>query len=689
MFGEALENRGARFFCCFLFLFSSRNHVPRARRKATKQRNHSPFFLFIFSLKKTDEQNPRPLLSSSQRPLLAPPHSLLLLAPAFSSRRQDKERERVMPQRRRGRRRLVAPLLLAATAAAVAALLASRPCEAHLLDLPPLPPPPPSRKQQQQQQQPRPAAEVCFVVRTYSKHGEAAAAEGRAGKGTASPPPPTPPPPPLARLLRSLEAQTSPAWLALLLVADEDPFLGLEGVVDGALGEGDGRVWVWARASGPGHRAAAGAPSAPPASRSSASSGSPPPTSSLLPPPPRSGRSGRWARGFHRKLFSLTDDAIQWGCPRSAELVVVTNGDNAYAPGFVERALEEARGGGGGTGAEGPGTPPAPADLVLFDYASRYAWPGGVPCERFGALVPEASEQGVRTKRVNGGKSGNSSSRSSSGGDGGGGVPSPSPLRLPLCKRNLGRWCHTDLGAVAFRLSRLRGGGGGGFGGEASFAASAAAAGPPSSPASRPPPRQRRRRFTDAETLAAAARRGLSADSLDGVFVETLIQTGGWVARRVAGGGGAEGSRDESPRGQGNGGAARGEREREGGGGGGDGAARGRSPLLRSHECFFDHAPSPHACALSGGIWDDSRAATFEGAGGKCLGEEEAEARLLAGAAAGPPRSSPPRALELVSVRVLAGDDGAPPMRCLRWRDREGHRRAMRAFFGALCTEEG
>ena len=70
-------------------------------------------------------------------------------------------------------------------------------------------------------------------------------------------------------------------------------------------------------------------------------------------------------------------------------------------------------------------------------------------------------------------------------------------------------------------------------------------------------------------------------------------------------------------------------------------------------------------------------------------GEEAAEARLLAGAAAGPPRSSPPRALELVSVRVLAGDDGAPPMRCLRWRDREGHRRAMRAFFGALCTEEG
>ena len=94
MFGEALENRGARFFCCFLFLFSSRNHVPRARRKATKQRNHSPFFLSLFSLKKTDEQNPRPLLSSSQRPLLAPPHSLLLLAPAFSSRRQDKERER-------------------------------------------------------------------------------------------------------------------------------------------------------------------------------------------------------------------------------------------------------------------------------------------------------------------------------------------------------------------------------------------------------------------------------------------------------------------------------------------------------------------------------------------------------------------------------------------------------------------
>lgn len=543
---------------------------------------------------------------------------------------------KAMLRRRGRRRRLLASFFFAATATAAVVFVAARPSEADLLDLPPLPPPPPSQKH-------RPA-EVCFVVRTYRKHGE----EERGGekKSLHSPPPL----PPLARLLRSLKAQTNPKWVALLLVADEDPFLDLEEIIGDALGgeeEGirGGRAWVWARSSGPEHRAKE---EVFPSSWNSSSSS-----------------RSRWVRGFHRALFSLTDDAIQWGCPQSSKLVVVTNGDNAYAPRFVERALEEARGG-RGSGGDDDGReeerrrplPPFPADLVLFDYATRYANPAGEPCERFGARVLEAEESGKK----------DNSSRS-----GGRGVSSSS-FRLPYCKRNLGRWCHTDLGAVAFRLSRLRG-----FGSEASPAAAAAAASSSSSSSltSRPLPRRSRRRFRfmDAGTLAAAAAAGLSPDSLDGVFVEHLIQSGDWAVRRV--GSGAEGDRDDPWLG--------GERrEREEGSGGSS------SSPYPFGECFFDHSPSPHACALSEGIWDDSAAATAEGAGGECLGEEEAEAKLLlAGseaAAAGSSGSS--TSLELVRVRVLSRER-APLLRCLRWRDAEAHRRAMRAFFGGRCAEEG
>ena len=175
-----------------------------------------------------------------------------------------------------------------------------------------------------------------------------------------------------------------------------------------------------------------------------------------------------------------------------------------------------------------------------------------------------------------------------------------------------------------------------------------------------------------------------------------MVRTGEWAVRRVVGSGEA-GSRDD-PWGRGE------ASESENGGGDGDGG--GSLPLLsasssspRSHECFFDHSPSPHACALSGGVWDDSEAATAEGAGGECLSDEEAERRLreaedgaadealllsAMGSSSPPP---PPPPLELVKIRVLSGQ-GAPPLRCLRWRDREGHHRAMRAFFGGRCAEE-
>jgi hypothetical protein len=43
--------------------------------------------------------------------------------------------------------------------------------------------------------------------------------------------------------------------------------------------------------------------------------------------------------------------------------------------------------------------------------------------------------------------------------------------------------------------------------------------------------------------------------------------------------------------------------------------------------CLVDHAPSPQLCALGGGIWDDSVAATQEAMGGRCLSPQEAAAR--------------------------------------------------------------
>jgi len=543
------------------------------------------------------------------------------------------------------------PLFFVATAVLAASFSFSA-AAAHLLDLPPLPQSTAHREQ---------PAEVCFVVRTYRKHGEGG------GKGEAR----EKSLPPLARLLRSLKAQTNPNWRALLLVADEDPFLELEGVVERVLGTKDERAWVWARSSGVEHRAR---------ESSSISSSSIPSMSSSSQPQPRR----RWLPGFHRALFALTDDAVHLGCPASAELVVVTNGDNAYAPRFVERALREARGGGWGVekeeeersrrrgvegGVEGrkkkssrPPSPPRPllkADLVLFDYASRYARPTSVPCERFAAVEVAEAGEGGGEGRGGGGSSSSSSNASSS----------PSLHLLPYCKRNLGRWCQTDLGAVAFRLSRLRG-----EEGEDEAAHSAQGL--------RRCRQGRGRRFTDEVSLALAARKGLSADSLDGVFVESLVQGGGWVVARVRSG--ARGSRDDPWRvGGGTGGGEEKEEDEDG----------SRKPSLRvpfpspsrSHECFFDHSPSPHACALSRGVWDDSEAATAEGAGGECLGEAEAEERLLRLSGKSPVSSKSP-SLELVEVKVLPGEN-APPLRCLRWRDSEGQHAAMRAFYGGRCEE--
>jgi hypothetical protein len=79
--------------------------------------------------------------------------------------------------------------------------------------------------------------------------------------------------------------------------------------------------------------------------------------------------------------------------------VLVTNGDNLYDPQFLEHlSMGAARG----------------ADLVAFDFYSRYQRPTQEPCVRF-AATPHA----------------------------------------PACRQNELRVCHTDLASVAWRLQRL------------------------------------------------------------------------------------------------------------------------------------------------------------------------------------------------------------------------------------------
>ncbi len=85
-------------------------------------------------------------------------------------------------------------------------------------------------------------------------------------------------------------------------------------------------------------------------------------------------------------------------CSADTEWLIVTNGDNEYAS-TLYAELEAT---------------PDDVDLLAFDYYSRYQRSTGPPCYRF----------------------------------------SPGTM-APKCKRNLLKWCHTDLGANVFSYPRF------------------------------------------------------------------------------------------------------------------------------------------------------------------------------------------------------------------------------------------
>lgn len=166
----------------------------------------------------------------------------------------------------------------------------------------------------------------------------------------------------LINLLHSLKKQTHTRWHALLLVMDNRPFPDLRHIVRDA---DDERVQVFAEWISARNQ-------------------------------PRTNDGQQWAKDYHTRLYNLTDDAVR-ACPRGTRWLVVSNGDNDYDPSFLS-VLAEQHG----------------AEVVAFDYYSRFQRPTAVPCERFAA------------------------------GPG-----------LPPCKTNELRWCQTDLAANAYSWPRF------------------------------------------------------------------------------------------------------------------------------------------------------------------------------------------------------------------------------------------
>ncbi|KDD76615.1 hypothetical protein H632_c160p2 [Helicosporidium sp. ATCC 50920] len=114
-----------------------------------------------------------------------------------------------------------------------------------------------------------------------------------------------------------------------------------------------------------------------------------------------------WSPNYHGMLYNLTDDAIQM-CDRRTEWLLVTNGDNEYADSFFATAASQG----------------ADADIVAFDFYSRFQRITAPSCERFAAAAAPP-------------------------------LAGPRPGPGGLCKANRLRWCHTDLGANVLRRSRF------------------------------------------------------------------------------------------------------------------------------------------------------------------------------------------------------------------------------------------
>jgi hypothetical protein len=147
------------------------------------------------------------------------------------------------------------------------------------------------------------------------------------------------------------------------------------------------------------------------------------------------------------------------------------------------------------------------------------------------------------------------------------------------------RWCQTDLAATAYRWRRFVG-----------------------------------REGPDDMRFGELDEGGIGHD---GVMAEEVVRRG-WKARgRRRGRGVAAG-----------GGGARARAARAGPRAGRACATETRLPARRAgpltqvayvrDRCLVEHAPSAPLCALRGGVWDDTRAATPDATGGRCLGPARA-----------------------------------------------------------------
>ena len=415
---------------------------------------------------------------------------------------------------------------------------------------------------------------------------------------------------------------------------------------------------------------------------------------------PRDPSTGAWQPGYHDRLYALTDRAIRGvcararrqrprgractraraalrrrghartatqaprqrvrraraaprpacaaACPRASEWVVVTNGDNAYAPAFMAALVDAG-------GPPGPGAPGA----VAFDYYSRFQRPTGARARAWGAhgcaracAGGPAAARGCRRAaaplRAGAVRLAPRSARERA-------RPQARPARASP-PAPPGRAASATSCAGATPTSRPpptagRASWGGGAATTAAAAATAAATPRAASPlpastaaASATTARWRRGLSPQGGRCARAPARARRPPS----GLRTPLQRRLYARQSVTQRGGASHEMRACPT-----------------------IRRTRCAPLRqvahvTDACLVEHAPSPQACAARGAVWDDRGAGSDATMGGRCISAARAAAAL------GEP------GVEEVAVDV-AHDTSAPR--------RDGGRAARRVAGALACSQ--